>query len=407
MENKVRNSYLSILTDAVEKEKSIILTGARQVGKTTLLKIVKQQQENKTPCLYLNCEEYFSERFSNLKEFCTRIKTEFNFDVYQKGILMLDEIQVWNDPDRLLKSYHDNTDIKATIIATGSRFRWQKTLWSSMVGRWLKIQVFCYSFEEYLEVQWLHIKNMEDISYAMIQEYLKTYLTWWGYPAVVHASTAEEKREKIQDILFSWIQKDFWYFLDNKFRAEFLNLMKYIAHNTWSLAKIEQFGQHIWLGRKTVEDMISFMEESFIISKVLPYFTDKSKEYNALPKIYFHDIGILHFLTWIFEATDFDGKITETFVQNILHRSYKQWSVFYYKKKNLSEIDFIFEKHDGTLIPIEVKTWDRTHIPEIFYRFNEIYHNKVQKYIQTTKSIEKEVEINPNIFLIPFWKIKI
>jgi predicted AAA+ superfamily ATPase len=79
---------------------------------------LKDQQKKNTPCVYINCEEYFSNKFSNLKEFCTWIQTEFDFDVYKKGVLMLDEIQVWDDPDRLLKSYHDNTDIKATIIAT-------------------------------------------------------------------------------------------------------------------------------------------------------------------------------------------------------------------------------------------------------------------------------------------------
>lgn len=402
-----RKSYLQTLSDALKKEKTIILTWARQVGKTTILKEFQEQEKDKTPCLYINCEEYFETRFSNLKEFCTWIQTEFDFDVYKKWIIMLDEVQSRNDPDRLLKSYHDNTDIKATMIATGSRFRWQKTLWASMVGRGKKIHIFWYSFEEYLQIQWINTKNMKNITYAMIQEHLKQYLTRGWYPAVVHATTREKKIQNIKDIVYSWIQKDFGYFLDNKYRPDFLRLMQYIAHNTGSLAKVEQLAQYIGFGRKIVEEMIAFMEESFVIKQVYPYFTNKSKEYTSLPKIYFHDIGLLHYLTWIFESTDFDGKITETFVQNSLQREYEKWEVFYYKKKNMSEIDFIFQKNDGKLIPIEVKTWDRTTTPEIFYRFDEEYHEKVNKYIQTTKSIEKKMKENVELELLPFWKLTI
>lgn len=402
-----RKSYLKTFTEALKHEKTIILTWARQVGKTTLLKQFQEQQKEKIPCLYLNCEDYFETRFSNLKEFCTWIQTEFNFDVNKNGIIMLDEVQSRNDPDRLLKSYHDNTTTKATMIATWSRFRWQKTLWASMVGRGKKIHIFWYSFEEYLEIQNMKIENMKNITYSMIQEHLKQYLTWGWYPAVVHANSREKKIQNIKDIVYSWIQKDFWYFLDNKYRPDFLRLMQYIAHNTWSLAKVEQLAQYIWFWRKIVEEMISFMEESFVIQQVYPYFTNKSKEYTSLPKIYFHDIGLLHYLTWIFESTDFDGKITETFVHSTLLREYDAWEVFYYKKKNMSEIDFIFQKNDGKLIPIEVKTGDRTTTPEIFHRFDEQYHDKVEKYIQTTKSIEKKTKEVFHLELMPFRKLSI
>lgn len=402
-----RKSYLKTFTEALKHEKTIILTWARQVGKTTLLKQFQEQQKDQVPCLYVNCEDYFETRFSNFKEFCTWILTEFNFDVNKKGIIMLDEVQSRNDPDRLLKSYHDSTSTKATMIATWSRFWWQKTLWASMVGRGKKIHIFWYSFEEYLEIQGMKIKNMKNITYAMIQEHLKQYLTWGWYPAVVHANSREKKIQNIKDIMYSWIQKDFGYFLANKYRPDFLRLMQYIAHNTWSLAKVEQLAQYIWFWRKIVEEMISFMEESFVIQQVYPYFTNKSKEYTSLPKIYFHDIGLLHYLTWIFESTDFDGKITETFVHTTLWRQYDAWEVFYYKKKNMSEIDFIFQKNDGKLIPIEVKTWDRTTTPEIFHRFDEQYHDKVEKYIQTTKSIEKKIKENFHLELMPFWKLSI
>lgn len=111
-----RKSYIDMMNKKLMREKTLIITGARQVGKTTILRQFQKQQT--LPCLYINCEEYFSLPFTTLKEFGTRLHIEYGFDITLPGVLLLDEIQTRSDPDRLIKSYHDNTDIKASLIVT-------------------------------------------------------------------------------------------------------------------------------------------------------------------------------------------------------------------------------------------------------------------------------------------------
>lgn len=83
MKKFIRNSYIKKIIGALSDTKTVILTGARQVGKTTILKQIQDRVQSQQPCLYLNCEELFDKKFGSLKEFVVWIHTEFGLDATQ------------------------------------------------------------------------------------------------------------------------------------------------------------------------------------------------------------------------------------------------------------------------------------------------------------------------------------
>ena len=111
-----RTKYLQKLQKLCNESKVVTLLGARQVGKTTLMK--QFQKTCSLPSVYINCENFFETPFSSLNAMIQWMQNEYGLNLHQPGFLFLDEIQARHDPDRIIKSYYDDEDIKTTLIVT-------------------------------------------------------------------------------------------------------------------------------------------------------------------------------------------------------------------------------------------------------------------------------------------------
>lgn len=175
----------------------IFLIGARQVGKTTLLKMLQKDLAKESPTLYLDLDLTFNiEIFSSLENFITFLKDKGYTKNCSKFYLFLDEIQRYNEATLILKNIYDHyPNIK--IYASGSStLEIKNKIKDSLAGRKFIYHIYPLNFEE-----WLVFKNKGgqiragDLSIGDYKKHLNDFLLFGGYPAVALANGDEEKKK--------------------------------------------------------------------------------------------------------------------------------------------------------------------------------------------------------------------
>jgi len=379
-----RKSYLNQIKKDLEKEKLLLLIGSRQVWKTTILNILEKELEWKK--MYINLEDYFGKIFETKNEFISFLEFEKWFNLYNNWYLFLDEVQYLKNPESLLKSLYDDKKIKTKIITTGSRFWEQKKLGSSLVWRWKIIFIKTFSFLEFLEFKWKKTKNLEKIDFDFIKHYLQEYLIYWWYPNVILANTKEEKIREIKKIIDRFIEKDFMYFIKSNDLIDFKRVFQYLALNIGNIIKIWKITSILNISEYKIRQFLKFLLDSYLIKEIPPFYTDKSKEYNSQNEFMFLDLGLLNYIKWSFDNHFSDWKIIENFVAIQLFDLNRENKLHYYNRINWSEIDFILERLDTKIIPIEVKSWNKVVKPKVFNLFEKNYCEKIDKFIVTTRN---------------------
>lgn len=188
---------------------------------------------------------------------------------------------------------------------------------------------------------------------------------------------------------------------------DFKKFFVYLHSQIGNLLKKEAIGEYLGIKTKYIEDFLFILEKTLFISRIYPFFSDKSKEYSALPKFYFSDVGVLNFIEKSFDYRENNGKIIENFICNELEKNKKfgSDSIKIYKKLSKSEIDFVYDGLD-MLVPVEVKSGNKQTVPKIFFSFEEEYSQKTTRYILTSGvfSPEKTIGSKP-LSIIPNWYI--
>lgn len=379
------------ILETVERDKLLLLVGARQVGKTTIMDMTREVLDGQWKrCLYFNFEDFFGKTFESKTEIVDFFRFEYGFDLASEGVLFLDEIQYLSNPEGVLKSLYDDKTIQTKIIATGSRFWWQKKVGSSLIGRGEIIKVYPFDFFEFLEYKGKDTNVFSDFTtyseskFTLIENLLEEYMEFGGYPAVVRASTRDQKHNEMKKIIERFFEKDFSYFMKTAEIIDFKKVFQFIAVSIKNTIKIDNIATNLGLSRYKVQQFLTFLQDSYLIYEVYPYFTDKSREYNQNPEIYFNDLWILRYIGWIGQNI---GNINENFIFLELLKSDFIENIHYYKKNTGSEIDFIAETKENKLIPIEVKSANKDIIPKIFFHFYEDYQDRIDFFLVTTKSI--------------------
>jgi predicted AAA+ superfamily ATPase len=195
--------------------------------------------------------------------------------------------------------------------------------------------------------------------------------------------------------------------LDKNRLIDFKKFFVYLHSQIGNLLKKEAIGEYLGIKTRYIEDFLYILEKTLFISRAYPFFTDKSKEYSALPKFYFSDVGVLNFIEKSFDYRENNGKILENFIFNELEKNKKfgSDSIKIYKKLSKSEIDFVYDGLD-MCIPIEVKSGNKDVTPKIFFSFEEEYGQKTTGYILTNNSaLEKKAVGDKELAVIPNWYV--
>ena len=346
-----------------EKE-IIILNGPRQVGKTSLLKILKDELlksgiSEKT-IFYINLEEFkiletLNKDPENLLKYITRQK-EINY-------FFLDEIQYLDNPSNFLKHLYDKYAGKIKIIATGSSSLELKAKFQdSLTGRKISFLVNPLTFEEFLIfkkfpfLDYLEKKDLPSDIKSGFDDALSEYLIYGGMPAVALQKDYDLKQKMLEEYASTYINKDVRAIGKIKNIAYFNSFIKVLSSQIGDLLNIHELSNTAKISRRDVEKYLDLLELTFVLNKILPFKKNIRSQVIKMPKAYFFDLGIRNAILGNFlnmESRQDAGHLFENFVFLELKNQAKD-RIFFYRTVSKTEIDFIVEK-EAKIILIESK----------------------------------------------------
>ena len=348
----------SVIQERCFQGKAIILLGARQVGKTTLLKKIIQEQH--VEALYLNCDEpqtVAALTNCNLKE--------LQMIVGANKFVVIDEAQKVDNIGLTLKLIVDNMpDVQ--VIATGSSaFELRNCLNEPLTGRKYEYQMFPISSKEiYQSSGYLDLKGL-----------LETRLIYGSYPDILnHANDARELLRMLTD---SYLYKDILA-TDNLRKPDVLDkLLRALAFQVGSEVSYNELAQTVGTDSKTVERYIELLEKCYIIFRLHGLSRNLRNELKKAKKIYFYDNGVRNAVIQQFaplELRNDAGALWENFFisERVKRNHYQQdyCNTFFWRTKSQLEIDYI-EEQNGQMTVFEMK-WNPkkaiTSIPDAFLK---------------------------------------
>ena len=185
---------------------------------------------------------------------------------------------------------------------------------------------------------------------------LKEFMVFGSYPEVVLISKPQEKIKILNSIFDLYVKKDLIEYLNIKRILHVKKLIEILSVNHGQKIKFEELAKVCSLKEYEVKNYIEILKETFLITELRPYFTNKNKEIVKIPKIYFIDPGVRNYFLNNFIETDKridNGFLFEGFVLSEFHKAGHK-NIKYWQDKNKREVDFIIDKiHEQ--IPVEVK----------------------------------------------------
>ncbi len=348
----------------LDEKEIIILTGVRQVGKTSLLQLLKQElisrKVDEKNIFYLSLEN-----FDVLKSLNDDPENIFKYvlDRNVKNYFLIDEIQYLDNPSNFLKLLYDKYADRIKLIVTGSSsLEMKASLQDSLAGRKVTFEIMPLDFEEFLQ-----FKNFDKIDYLPIKDLpldikkefdneLAEYLIYGGMPAVALQANPEKKIKLLEEYIGTYINKDVRAIGKIDSVANFNNLLKILASQIGNLMNVAELTNTLDMDRRNLEKYLDILEHTFVLYKVSPFVSNIRSQITKMPKVYFFDHGVRNAILNNF--TDLDGRsdrgaLFENFVYMELRKNISR-QVYFYRTTAGSEIDLVFEQQNKTY-PIEVK----------------------------------------------------
>lgn len=356
------------LKNHLEKRKEIlVLLGARQVGKTTILKKLFPE------ALYLTVDT----------EIIRQTLNKFDPAVYRqllspdKKIVVIDEIHQLLDPGRVAKIFYDQIP-EVKLIATGSSsFRIKNKAAESLAGRKVDYYLYPLTLTEYLHQKGIS-ENLEfpvlsqlgkgqtlpsEKSYLFdLSSVVENILIYGLYPVLV---SQPNDQVYLKNLVDSVVFKDLFdlSLIENRLAAQ--NLLRLLAFQVGSLVNYSELAGRLNIEVRTVKRYIGLFEQSFIIFPLPPFLRRKRGEIGKMSKIYFYDVGLRNALIDNFQpmAIRADaGAVWENFVVSEIWKANYYggfgYKLHFWRTKQGSEMDLVLAR-ENKLIGLEIKSGRR------------------------------------------------
>ena len=348
-----RKFYLNKIMKFIETDDIILLYWARQVWKTSLMKIIQDKYINwKSAFIDLEDRNYlnlFNGDFTNILEY---IKSYFWININERFYLFIDEIQYLENPTSFLKYFHDNFKNIKLIVSWSSTLEIREKMKDSLVGRLLKFDIFPLNFEEFLLFKWkenlsllVWKENKLDIINSEMKYLYEEFMIWWWYPKVVLAPDVEIKKIYLWQIVDLYIQKDIKDIWKIREIDKFNKLLYILASQNGNLININEISNTINIAKQTLEFWLFLLQNTFVIHLLKPFSWNIRSEITKMPKSYFIDSWVRNYILDKFEI-DW-GLLENVFINGCIIKENK---VNFWRTQDKKEIDVIIKN-----IPYEIK----------------------------------------------------
>ena len=358
-----------LLERLADSKKILVLYGARQVGKTTLVNHLLKEFQGRVLKVDGDQKDYADTLSSRNLAKLKRLVSGYD-------LLFIDEAQRIPDIGINLKIFHDQIpDLR--VIATGSSsFELANQVAEPLTGRTWTYTLYPISVSE-----WRNTHNLFELD-----QRLDEFLQFGMYPEVFSIPNAADKAEYLTGLSHSYLYKDILDLGGIKHADKIRDLLRLLAFQTGSLISYSELGRSLGMSTETVQRYIDLLEKSFVVFRLTGYSRNLRKEIVKNPKIYFVDLGIRNAIMENFHSPDKRpdrGGLWENFllVERIKSQANRQERAnrFFWRTYTGAELDYV-EESGGTLRGFEFKwgtkavkapaTWLDTYSEATFQHIN-------------------------------------
>lgn len=389
-----------------QKEISLIV-GPRQAGKTTLMTLLKEHVElggKKSVSFNLDIEA--DRQFFQSQEFLQRkIALELGAG---DGYVFIDEIQRKEDAGLFLKGLYDMSLPYKFIVSGSGSLELKEKIHESLAGRKRIFELSTLTFFEFANYKTdyryeHHLPEFFALEKQTARSLLEEYLGFGGYPRVTLAETVNEKRKIIAELYQSYLERDIAYLLGLQKTERFTALTRLMASQIGQLATISEIANTLNINVATVNNYLWYMEKTFLLHKVTPFFRNKRKELTKTPVFYFYDLGMRNYALGSFNGIPASPSESGFLFQNFIYLLLKEkiadtsHQIHHWRTNNKAEVDFVLDKNTE-VVPVEVKykTFSTPETTRSYQNFVSAYHppkgfivhlgNTLQRQINSTQT---------------------
>lgn len=410
----IKRKLFSPLKSHLSKKEISFIVGPRQAGKTTLMLLLKDYLDTqKKRTLFTNLDiESDKQFFTSQNKLLQKIKLEVGS---QKAYVFIDEIQRKENAGIFLKGIYDMNLPYKFIVSGSGGVELKEKIHESLLGRKRIFELSTLSFEEFVNHK-THNKYQNklleffSVDKKTTRELLTEYLNFGGYPRVVLEELLIEKERTMNEIYQTYLERDISYLLGVKKSEDFTHLVRILSAQTGTLFNRAKMSRTLGLSQKTIKDYIWYLQKTFIIRKVTPYFKNIRKEITKSPVFYFNDLGLRNYAAGVFGNVVIPqeaGMIFENFIFNMLQEKFQHTStnIHFWRTKDGAEVDLIIDKGKKQF-PLEVK-YRKLRKPEISRSFRSFLNKyKPEQAFIINLSLDDEVKIGETkVHIIPFYKL--
>ena len=343
--NRKKYSVVREKLDLVKRYKDlphiVIISGLRRVGKSTLLKQINDYFYNSQKYRYLNFEDEKLLDF-DVKEFNKLYEVFLELNENSK-VFLFDEIQNLEKWEIAIRRLYEEW-LKFYITWSNSKLL-SKELWTKLTGRYVKVELFPFSFKEFLDFKWMKFEKndiyLSEVKAKILKNFNK-YLEIGWMPEYVKYENEEILKQVYDDIIY----KDIIVRYKISDVKTFKELAKYLISNIWKPISYTKLKNMLWLWSvNTIKAYIEYLQNSYLIYELQKYDYSVRKQLVNHKKIYSIDLWFVNLL-W-FNFSENIGRNLENLVFIELKRRWKQ--LYYHKNKK--ECDFVIVEW---LKPVEV-----------------------------------------------------
>jgi predicted AAA+ superfamily ATPase len=358
----IERTLKKTITEKLFKGKTIVLSGARQVGKTTLLKEVLSGKE----FLFLDGDDpLVRQRLTNPNTI------EIATIIGNAEIVFIDEAQRIENIGITSKIIHDQFKKVQLIISGSSAFELRNRMNEPLTGRKFEYFLYPVSYEEYEKSEG-YLDAARDVENRLIYGF---------YPDVINNRGSE--RETLNEITQSYLFKDILSFGNIKKPEILEKILQALAFQVGSEVSYNEIAQLTGVDKNTVSNYIHLLELSYIVYTLPAFSRNLRNEIKTNRKVFFYDNGIRNAVIQNFNPIDLRNDvgalwenflITERLKRNHYHQKY--CNAYFWRTKQQQEIDYV-EESDGKITGFEFK-WNPKVKSKIPASFVETYQASVE-----------------------------
>ncbi|MCK5278388.1 MAG: ATP-binding protein, partial [Cyclobacteriaceae bacterium] len=274
----IRRKVEHLLKKQLSKKEITILIGARQVGKTTVIKkIMGELRAKGSKVVFFNLDFESDARYFESQELLLKkIRLELGDS---PGYVFVDEIQRKENAGRFLKGIYD-LDLPYKFVVTGSgSLQLKEKISESLTGRKRLIEMHPVSFEEFVDykTKYKYSDRLElfyEVSPEKLDSLLSEYLAYGSYPQLITENDQQQKKEIINEIFTSYITRDITYLLGVRSPDKFVLFIQLLAVQYGFIINYTRLASDINISVETLKRYLWFAEHTFVIYVVTPFYTN-------------------------------------------------------------------------------------------------------------------------------------